>query len=74
MGKTLPEEVTEKLKSLLHRMGLTLNEDKTRQIDAREESFNFLGFTIRYDKDIKGRNIQILEYHAKQKVGTKNPG
>lgn len=58
MGRKLPEEVIEKLKSLLHRMGLSLNEDKTRKIDARRESFNFLGFTIRYDKDIKGRNMR----------------
>ena len=56
MGKTLPLEIIEKLKNLLNRMGLTLNETKTRQIDARKDSFNFLGFTVRYDKDIKGRN------------------
>jgi len=58
MGSKLPEEVTDKLKNLLHRMGLSLNEGKTRKIDARKESFNFLGFTIRYDKDIKGRDIR----------------
>jgi len=58
MGKQLPEEVIEKLKSLLHRMGLSLNEGKTRKIDARKESFNFLGFTIRCDKDIKGRGFR----------------
>ncbi len=58
MGKKLPEEVIVKLKNLLHRMGLSLNEDKTRKIDARKESFNFLGFTIRYDKDIKGRDLR----------------
>jgi group II intron reverse transcriptase/maturase len=58
MGKELPKEVIEKLKSLLHRMGLSLNESKTRKIDARAESFNFLGFTIRYDKDIKGRDFR----------------
>jgi group II intron reverse transcriptase/maturase len=58
MGNKLPEEVTDRLKSLLHRMGLSLNEGKTRKIDARKESFNFLGFTIRYDKDIKGRDIR----------------
>jgi group II intron reverse transcriptase/maturase len=56
MGRTLPIQIIEKLKSLLQRMGLFLNEEKTRLIDARKESFNFLGFTIRYDKDIKGRN------------------
>ena len=58
MGRKLPKEVIDKLKSLLHRMGLSLNEGKTRKIDARTESFNFLGFTIRYDKDIKGRDIR----------------
>lgn len=56
MGKTLSKEVIERLKHLLERMDLTINETKTRQIEARKESFNFLGFTIRYDKDLKGRN------------------
>lgn len=58
MGKELPKEVIEKLNTLLHRMGLKLNESKTRQLDARAESFNFLGFTIRYDKDINGRDFR----------------
>jgi group II intron reverse transcriptase/maturase len=58
MGKTIPEEVLEKLKNLLERMGLKLNEEKTRLINAKEESFNFLGFTFRYDKDIRGRNTR----------------
>lgn len=56
MGETLPSEIIEKLKNLLTRMGLTINETKTKQINARKESFNFLGFTVRYDRDIKGRN------------------
>ena len=42
MGKKLPEEVIEKLKSLLHRMGLSLNESKTRKIDARKKALTFL--------------------------------
>jgi group II intron reverse transcriptase/maturase len=58
MGKTLTKTVIDKLKTLLERMGLTVNETKTRQIDARKESFNFLGFTIRYDNDLKGRNTR----------------
>ena len=58
MGRTLPVEITDRLKSLLDRMGLMINETKTRQIDAKKESFNFLGFTIRYDLDIKGRNTR----------------
>lgn len=56
MSKSLPAVITDKLKELLDRMGLSINEKKTRQIDARKESFNFLGFTIRYDKDIYGNN------------------
>lgn len=56
MGRTLPVAVTDRLKSLLDRMGLMINQTKTRQIDAKKESFNFLGFTIRYDSDINGRN------------------
>jgi RNA-directed DNA polymerase len=75
MGKTLPAEVIEKLKSLLKRMGLIINESKTRQIDARKESFNFLGFTIRYDKDIKGRNFKywnvIPSTKSEQKIRDK---
>lgn len=58
MGSTLPEEITDRVKSLLDRMGLKINESKTRQIDAKKESFNFLGFTIRYDLDLKGRNTK----------------
>ena len=67
MGKTLPVQIIEKLKSLLQRMGLRLNEEKTRLIDARTESFNFLGFTIRYDKDIKGRNFRYWNIMPRKK-------
>jgi RNA-directed DNA polymerase len=53
MGKQIGTEVKDQLKSLLSRMGLTLNEEKTRTVEAKRESFDFLGFTIRYDKDIR---------------------
>jgi RNA-directed DNA polymerase len=58
MGKTLPKQVIEKLQGLLERMGLALNQTKTRQLDARQESFNFLGFTVRYDRDLRGRRTK----------------
>jgi len=51
MGKAITEKAVEKLRSILTRMGLTLNEQKTRKIQAKETSFNFLGFTIRYDRN-----------------------
>lgn len=52
MGRTLPDVIINKLQELLQRMGLTLNEKKTRKLDAKTQSFDFLGFTMRYDRDI----------------------
>jgi len=67
MGKTLPKEIIEKLESLLYRMGLTINKEKTRQINVKIESFNFLGYTIRYDKDIKGRDFRYWNIFPSKK-------
>ena len=53
MGKSLKAETVIKLKELLTRMGLSLNEQKSRQIKARETPFNFLGFVFRYDRSHK---------------------
>lgn len=55
MGKEITQEATDKLRELLARMDLVLNETKTHQVKAEEESFSFLGFTIRYDNDMRGR-------------------
>lgn len=55
MGNEIPNEIIEKLLALLSRMGLAINEAKTKLIDAKQKSFNFLGFSIRYDLDIHGR-------------------
>ena len=50
MGKNLSEEILERTEKLLKRMELTLNKEKTRIIEAKQEEFNFLGFVIRYEK------------------------
>lgn len=55
MGRRIPAKIIQQLKLLLDRMELKLNEDKTKVVDARQESFDFLGFTIRYDPDLRGR-------------------
>lgn len=54
MGKQITSEAVHTLRQILGRMGLKLNEEKTRKVDAREKPFNFLGFTVRYDKDLTG--------------------
>ena len=41
------------VRQVLSRLDLTLNETKTRIVDARQESFNFLGFAIRVSKGWK---------------------
>jgi Group II intron, maturase-specific domain./Reverse transcriptase (RNA-dependent DNA polymerase). len=71
MGKQLVAEAEEKLKELLTRMGLTLNEDKTKQINATESSFDFLGFMFRYDKDLHGRNQKYLNIFPSKKSENK---
>ena len=56
MGNGITEQAMLKLKKLLDRMGLTLNEDKTCLLQAKQDAFNFLGFSVRYDKDLYGDN------------------
>lgn len=52
MGKQIPNEVKETLHVILKRMELTLNETKTKIVKATECSFDFLGFTFSYDKNL----------------------
>ena len=43
-------------------MGLRLNRDKTHVVDLKEphSRLDFLGFTLRYDRDLKGRGHRYL--------------
>jgi group II intron reverse transcriptase/maturase len=52
MGSSITQEALEKLRSRLAEMDLTLNEQKTRLIKASKTAFDFLGFTVRCDKDL----------------------
>ena len=56
MGKQIPKVVIGKIDNMLKRMELRVNKEKTRMINAKKESFEFLGFTIRYDKDLYERD------------------
>ncbi|MCK4983324.1 MAG: group II intron reverse transcriptase/maturase [Victivallaceae bacterium] len=55
MGKKITASMMSVMMSLLNRMGLRINEEKSKFINAEKEPLHFLGFTIRYDNDIKGR-------------------
>ena len=55
------ERVLKGIRAVLGHLGLSLNEAKTRVVDARKESFNFLGFTIQVRKSIKtGKRFSFI--------------
>lgn len=67
MARRLEGEVLEELSKLLYRMGLKINEAKTKEVDATVSSFDFLGFTVRYDQDIFGRAKKYWNIRASEK-------
>jgi group II intron reverse transcriptase/maturase len=56
------ERVLKGMKVVLGDLGLTLNEEKTKVVDARQESFTFLGFSIGMKRGQKsGRLFPLVE-------------
>jgi len=57
-------------RKLEEELGLHLNRDKTRivRMGERGESLNFLGFTLRYDRDLMGRNTRYLNVFPSKKA------
>jgi RNA-directed DNA polymerase len=55
---------------LEQRMGLTINREKTRVVDLKElgASVDFLGYTFRYDRDLKGRDQRYLNVTPSKKA------
>jgi hypothetical protein len=68
MSKEIREDVLRALTSLLSRMGLTLNEEKTRRINVLNEPFNFLGFTFHYRKSIYAGDEYYLSIRPSKKA------
>jgi len=54
MGSNIGEEVKVKLRELLSRMELSLNQEKSKEVNAVESSFDFLGFKMSYDRSLYG--------------------
>ncbi len=51
------ERVLQGVKSVLEHLELDLSEEKTRMLDARQEGFNFLGFTTKLIKNSKSGKL-----------------
>ena len=70
LAERIPKEVLQYLNVLLSRMKLKLNADKSKMVNARMESFDFLGHTFRYSDDLHGRPCKywnIEPSHKSQK-------
>lgn len=74
MGRKIPQQALNQLDYILGRMELKLNREKTKIVQAKEKSFDFLGYTIRYDRDLKGRNKRywniVPSKKSEQKIRT----
>jgi RNA-directed DNA polymerase len=66
-GGKLTEFIEGKLETW---MGLEINRDKTRAVNLREagSSLDFLGYTFRYDRDLKGRDGKYLNVVPSKKA------
>lgn len=66
IGKDMESYIEAKLEGW---MGLKLNREKTRIVELREEgaSLDFLGYTFRYDRDLKGRPVKYLNMSPSKK-------
>src|SRR5471030_1825386 len=51
-------------------LGLEINREKTRVVDLKEQgaSLDFLGYTFRYDRDLKGRDQKYLNMFPSAKA------
>ena len=63
MARFIGEPIRRFLAELLEgKMGLTLSPEKTRVVDLRTAGagLDFLGYTLRFDRDLKGRDFRYL--------------
>jgi RNA-directed DNA polymerase len=71
LAKQMGSETIEFIESRLEgKFQLEINREKTRVVDLREEgaSLNFLGYTFRRDRDLKGRDRKYLNVFPSKKA------
>jgi RNA-directed DNA polymerase len=59
-------QILKGMKAVLSSLGLTLNEEKTRVVDAQRENFNFMGFTIAMRKGARTGRVFPLVVPSKK--------
>ena len=71
LAKQMGAETIEFIESRLEgKFQLEINREKTRVVNLREEgaSLDFLGYTFRYDRDLKGRDQRYLNVFPSKKA------
>ena len=71
LAKQMGTETIEFIESRLEgKFQWEINREKTRVVDLREEgaSLDFLGYTFRYDRDLKGRDQRYLNVFPSKKA------
>jgi len=68
LGRQISERVKQKVSYLLDRLGLKLNTDKTKVLNAKAKGgFDFLGFNFRYDKSLYNKSQKYWKVHPSKK-------
>jgi RNA-directed DNA polymerase len=67
IGKSIGRDVMFAITSLLDRMGLALNAEKTRLLQVRDEPFDFLGFTFHYRASLYTEGEKYFSVHPSKK-------
>jgi RNA-directed DNA polymerase len=71
LAKQMGSETIEFIESRLEgKFQLEINREKTRVVNLREQgaSLDFLGYTFRYDRDLKGRDRRFLNVFPSKKA------
>lgn len=74
LARFIGSPITDFLEELLERkMGLMLNREKTRILNLNEagQSLDFLGYTFRYDRSLKGRGKYLNFFMSKKALAFK---
>jgi len=67
MARKIPKECLEKMNQMFGKMKLKLNEEKSKMVKAYEESFDFLGHTFCYSRDLYGCSGKYLNIEPSKK-------
>lgn len=68
LARYIGKPVEQAVKNKVQELELTLNQEKTSIIKATQESFNFLGFTFRYDRHLNGAPGTYLNIFPSKKT------